>query len=66
MAETPLSAALTHLRTGDTAISTFGDSPYPHKFSTSTCADVFDVVDGTSQLHRALDEPALNKLIKVG
>ena len=61
MNETPLSAALTHLRSGDTAISTFGTDPDPfrwHKFGT-TKADIFDVRDGQSTLYPNLDDTGL-------
>lgn len=64
MGASPLKAALTHLRNGDSGISTFGESPYPHKFATATKADIFDVRNGEGQLHRDLDETALRRHLR--
>lgn len=65
MKDTPLSAALTHLRTGDTSINTFGAKPYPHKWSITTKVDIFDVRNGTGELRRDLDESELRRQISV-
>lgn len=63
---TSLSAALKHLRSGDTSISTFSHKPYPHQFSTTTKVDIFEIRDGKAGLHHDLDETALRRYLNVG
>lgn len=65
MGATPLSAALRHLRDGDTSISTFEEIPWLHQFGAATKVDSSDVRDGKADLHRDLDETALRRCVKV-
>ncbi|PVH68265.1 hypothetical protein DL98DRAFT_578893 [Cadophora sp. DSE1049] len=61
----PLSAALSHLRTGDTTIATFQD-PEGRVFSNNdtTKVDIFEVRNGRSSVYRDLDDIEFRKHLK--